>query len=79
MADAVREPDLWTPEELATKIDWEGGVWEAYEFGVFRKRTNDIDINRLLGRLEDYLELVDSTWRELIEKLLLSEPGGGSD
>lgn len=62
----------WTPGEIAQKIYREGGIWDAYHWGVFLKRTGNPEIDHLLSRLEDDLSAAESTWGQLQE--LLPEP-----
>lgn len=63
-----------TPQEFAAKLDHEGGVWDAYMYGLFDRRTGDESIDQLIARLRDDLSAAESTWGQLQE--LLPEPWG---
>jgi len=41
-----------TLARLANKVDWEGGILEAIEYGVTREHIADPEVAELWGRLE---------------------------
>jgi len=69
--------ETWTPREIATKADWEGGWWSFYMWGGLTQRTDDQEINNLLLQLRDAFERAEGYVSRL--EVLLPEPSTDSD
>lgn len=44
--------ELWTPAELAAKVDYEGGWWDFYQWGGMTQVTGYAHINYALGMVK---------------------------
>lgn len=66
-----------TKEEFATKVDWEGGIQDALDYGLHATDLDDVPENSELRRLWAALELNHKhIVRPLMEEIqeLLPEP-----
>lgn len=64
---------LWTNQEVANKIDWEGGTEEALRWGIRWTAIADKDLAREWRRLEELFASFEDQ-RERVQRLL-PEPG----
>lgn len=59
----------YTKQELANKIDWEGGIIAALEYRITHGEIEDEEIAKLWEQLEQFLPIMDQIYA------LLPEPG----
>jgi len=52
----MRDEHVWTNEEVYDKIDWEGGLAEALDWGLTRQLMNDRVTDRLVFAAKEALK-----------------------
>lgn len=54
-----------TAEELREKIDWEGGVWGALQYGITSHDIEDHELARRWAELERAFAVAEEIWRPI--------------